>query len=177
MLRCMLSLSAATGMSRSAAMTFGSAWAADGTLRRALYVLMEASCVDADGRYSVQRRDRTGDAAAAFFQNVERGCDRQPEVRRQPVGGAGNDRDANALEQVHHHVTVFGQHFAFRRGPADQARTIDVEIEGAVRRAATQPGNRIDPRQCGITALLVDAHAFGDEALVAVQSGGGRGLA
>src|SRR5450755_1878819 len=136
MLRCMLSLRAATGISRSEARTVGFACAAEGSLRSALYVLMGFARAWISG--SAKFRDCTRDARAAFVENLDRGRDRQPEVRRQAIGRACHQRDADALEQVHHDVAVLGKPLARWRRLADQAGAIDVEIEGPVGLAAAQ---------------------------------------
>ena len=164
-------------MSRSAAMAFGSAWGAEGILRMALYVLMAAFCVCARGEFSAAPRPR-----ARCGRSLPRGS----RSRLRSTGGnrATGRRRVPATTATptlsSRYITTspsFGQQLAFGRGPADEAGAVDVEVEGAVRRAATQAGNRIDPRQRGVAPLLVDRHALGDEALVAVQRGGGRGLA
>ena len=75
------------------------------------------------------------------------------------------------------HVAIVVEPLAVGRRLADQAAAIDVEVEGAVRRRQLRPGIALMQRQRRVAPLLVDRNAFGDEALVAVQRGRGRGLA
>ena len=115
--------------------------------------------------------------AAAFVQVLDRGGDRQAEVGRKPVGGAGDDRHAHAFQQVHDHVAVGREHLAAGGGLADQAAAVHVQVEGAFGAAARQAGDGVDLRQRAVAPLLVDGHALGDEGLVAVERRRRRGLA
>ena len=81
------------------------------------------------------------------------------------------------LEQEHDHIAVAREVLAGGGPPPDQAGAIHVEIERPLGHGARQAGDGVDALGHAVAALLVDGDTLGDEGLVAVEGGGGGGLA
>src|SRR3569623_769665 len=82
----------------------------------------------------VQGFDGPGESGAAGLDLLDGGCERQAQVRWQPIGRAIDGGDAGDIGEVHHDVDVTGKLAAGWRRGTDQAGHGSEHVERAVGR-------------------------------------------